>query len=385
MGSVSLDFVEELMLKFAYDTGVSSGLRPRRYLWTDSFAVCNFLELYRHGRGGERFKRLALKLVDQVHFILGRHREDDPRSGWISGLSDEEGWKHPTIGGLRIGKRLPERKPEEPFDEALEWERDGQYYHYLTKWMHALNRVSEVTGNAVYNLWAIELAKTAHSSFVYKTPNGRKRMYWKMSIDLSRPLVASMGQHDPLDGFVVYNELQAAAPKDPTWPKLEREIEEIADICEGMDWATSDPLGIGCLLWNAYLLARLIKTGYLKRTNLLLDVLESSLLSLELYLSTEPTGLPASMRIPFRELGLSIGLKAAKKLQKLVVNEPKLSSDTKLRSSIESLTIYSWLIDETEGFWLKPVNMESRSWKTYEDINRVMLATSLAPDGFLGA
>ena len=385
MESVSLDFVEELMLKFAYDTGVSSGLRPRRYLWTDSFAVCNFLELYRHGRGGERFKRLALKLVDQVHFILGRHREDDPRSGWISGLSDEEGWKHPTIGGLRIGKRLPERKPEEPFDEALEWERDGQYYHYLTKWMHALNRVSEVTGNAVYNLWAIELAKTAHSSFVYKTPNGRKRMYWKMSIDLSRPLVASMGQHDPLDGFVVYNELQAAAPKDPTWPNLEREIEEIADICEGMDWATSDPLGIGCLLWNAYLLARLIKTGYLKRTNLLLDVLESSLLSLELYLSTEPTGLPASRRIPFRELGLSIGLKAAKKLQKLVVNEPKLSSDTKLRSSIESLTIYSWLIDEIEGFWIKPVNMESRSWKTYEDINRVMLATSLAPDGFLGA
>jgi len=152
-----------------------------------------------------------------------------------------------------------------------------------------------------------------------------------------------------------------------------------------MDWATSDPLGIGCLLWNAYLLARLIKTGYLKRKNLLLDVLESSLLSLELYLSTEHTGLPASMRIPFRELGLSIGLKAAKKLQKLVVNEPKLSSDTKLRSSIESLTIYSWLIDEIEGFWLKPVNMESRSWKTYEDINRVMLATSLAPDGFLGA
>ena len=27
-------------------------------------------------------------------------------------------------------------------------------------------------------------------------------MYWKLSIDLSRPLVASMGQHDPLDGLV---------------------------------------------------------------------------------------------------------------------------------------------------------------------------------------
>ena len=36
-------------------------------------------------------------------------------------------------------------------------------------------------------------------------------MYWKMSIDLSRPLVASMGQHDPLDGFVTCAELDATA------------------------------------------------------------------------------------------------------------------------------------------------------------------------------
>ncbi len=33
-------------------------------------------------------------------------------------------------------------------------------------------------------------------------------MYWKMSIDLTRPLVSSMGQHDPLDGFITYNEIK---------------------------------------------------------------------------------------------------------------------------------------------------------------------------------
>jgi len=120
------------MNSFAYRTGLSSDLKPRRYLWTDAFAVCNFLELYRKGFG-EKYRNLALKLVDQVHFILGRHRDDDVRKGWISGLNDEEGFKHPTIGGLRIGKPLPERKPDEPLDEYLEWEWDGQYYHYLMR------------------------------------------------------------------------------------------------------------------------------------------------------------------------------------------------------------------------------------------------------------
>ena len=179
-----------------------------------------------------------------------------------SGLSEEEGWKHPTIGGLRIGKRLPVRKPSEPFDELLEWERDGQYYHYLTRWMHALNRVSQVTGNPTYNLWAIELAKTAHKAFVYEAPDGRKRMYWKMSIDLSRPLVASMGQHDPLDGFVTYNELQASAPNNPDWPNLLREIGEIEELCREISWVTDDPLAVGGLLWSSYFLAKLIADGH---------------------------------------------------------------------------------------------------------------------------
>ena len=203
-------------MEFARETGLSPALKsPRRYLWTDAFAVCNFLGLYER-TGEETYLDLALQLVDQVHKTLGRHREDDLRTGWISGLSEQEGGKHPTRGGLRIGKELNERGLDDPFDEGLEWGRDGQYYHYLTKWMHALSRVSRVTGDLTYNTWAIELAKTAHAKFVYASPSeGPKRMYWKMSIDLSRPLVLSMGHHDPLDGFVTYNELQATAMKDP--------------------------------------------------------------------------------------------------------------------------------------------------------------------------
>ncbi|MEM2352169.1 MAG: hypothetical protein QXT26_07155, partial [Thermoproteota archaeon] len=77
-----------------HETGLTSNLKPGRYLWTDSFAVCNFLDLYR--------RKCNIR-------YLGRHREDDSRRGWISGLSEEEGWRHPTLGGLRIGKPLPER------------------------------------------------------------------------------------------------------------------------------------------------------------------------------------------------------------------------------------------------------------------------------------
>jgi hypothetical protein len=117
---------EDIMLEFAHETGISSNLKPKRYLWTDAFAVCNFIELYRRRRN-EAFLNLALKLVDQVHFVLGRHREDNHRRGWISGLSDDEGFKHPTIGGLRIGKPLPERRPEEPFNETLEWDQPDNW------------------------------------------------------------------------------------------------------------------------------------------------------------------------------------------------------------------------------------------------------------------
>src|SRR5687768_6507795 len=115
-----------IMDGFAHDTGVSSSLPPRRYLWTDAFAVCNCLSL--HTRTAEpRWLDLAIRLVDRVHHTLGRHRPDDTRTGWLSGLSDHEGELRPTAGGLRIGKPLPERRAGEPADPQLEWEQDGQY------------------------------------------------------------------------------------------------------------------------------------------------------------------------------------------------------------------------------------------------------------------
>jgi hypothetical protein len=136
----------QLMSEFARRTGLYPVSRNgQRYLWTDAFAVCNFLELFAR-IGDELYLRCATDLIDQVHYVLGRYRADDQRHGWISGLDEEPGKRHPTIGGLRIGKPLKERQTGEPIDEQLEWDRDGQYFHYLTKWMHALCRAAVISG-----------------------------------------------------------------------------------------------------------------------------------------------------------------------------------------------------------------------------------------------
>jgi len=159
-------FVRGLMTDFAERTGLIGERPPTRYLWTDAFAVCNFLELERR-TGDKSYRELALRLVDQVHHVLGRHRADDSREGWISGLREEEGEQHPTKGGLRIGKALAERQPDEPMDERLEWDRDGQYFHYLSKWVHALARVGRVTCERHFVRWAMELAETAVDRFSF--------------------------------------------------------------------------------------------------------------------------------------------------------------------------------------------------------------------------
>ena len=112
--------------------------------------------------------------------MLGQYRNDDARHRWISGLDDEGGRHHPTAGGLRIGKPLKERDVDEPVDERLEWDRDGQYFHYLTKWMHALCQAAFFVGDAPR--WAVELGKVAFEKFARRSGSGEVvGVYWKMS------------------------------------------------------------------------------------------------------------------------------------------------------------------------------------------------------------
>ncbi|MEA3292463.1 MAG: hypothetical protein U9Q71_09220 [Pseudomonadota bacterium] len=375
----------DLMLGFARRTGLDSGRPPRRYLWTDAFAMCNFLGLALE-TGEKRYKELALRLVDQLHQTLGRHRDDDPRSGWISGLSEREGEAHPTRGGLRIGKSLPERGVDDLFDERLEWERDGQYFHYLTKWMHALDQVSRATEAPRFNTWARELAATAHDAFTYLPSAGRApRMYWKMSIDLTRPLVPSMGQHDPLDGYVTAMQLRATAaglPPPAGGPDLEDATRRFAAMIEEGGWASSDPLGIGGLLVDAYRVAQLKRQGGLSDKRLLERLLTAALSGLQYYAGSGELRAPAEYRLAFRELGLAIGLHAVERMWQAAAAS-RAAASPEVYALLQTLTRYTSLGNEIESFWRNPEHQRASTWSEHRDINEVMLATSLVPKGFL--
>jgi len=382
------NIVQDIMDDFAERTGLlAKGVAGAcRYLWTDAFAVCNYLALYRQS-GKEAYLHLALDLVDQVHEVLGRHREDDQRSGWVSGLDERGGRLHPTAGGLRIGKKLPERMQEEPFDESLEWERDGQYYHYLTKWMHALCCVSRVIDNPIYNVWAAELADRAHSAFCHTAKNGVKQLYWKMSIDLSRPQVLSMGHHDPLDGLITFITIreQAAAKDKSCTQSLDAAIADLADICRGANWTTPDPLGLGGLLADAWRLAQLQREKVeIPLEGLLQNVLDAAVVGLSIYTRENSMHMPAGYRLAFRELGLAIGLQAVVRIDSVVSGSSNLfRNESGLRALLDALKHYLVLQDQIEQFWLDSGNREVPSWTEHADINMVMLATSLAPEGYL--
>jgi hypothetical protein len=361
-----------LMRAFAAETGLAGTRRPERYLWTDAFAVCNWLGLHRQ-TGKAEYLELALLLVNQVHRVLGRHRDDDARRGWISGLPEEEGERHPTRGGLRIGKPMPERGPADPFDPHAEWERDGQYLHYLTQWMHALHRVAEATGKRAFDDWAVELAQSAHAAFARRDGRlGGVRLVWKMSIDLRRVLVPSMGQHDALDALASYLELQGNGPV------LSQEIAEARQLATAGALETDDALGIGAVLTAGYRLGAPIRPSGAEEQALLDRVLAAAALSLEVYAQRDPLSAPAHSRLAFRELGLAIGLHAMDHWR--IEGAPGGRTGELLGAVLRYLPLAS-RIDE---FWSVAGNRRAPSWTEHPHINGVMLATSLLPEGYLG-
>lgn len=382
--SYGLEIAREAMEDFAYRTGLNNSTHPpARYLWTDAFAVCNFLRLFLRS-GDPHYLALAQDLVKQVHQVLGRHREDDSRFGWISGLNETDGSKHPTRGGLRIGKPLPERNRQEKIDEITEWERDGQYFHYLTRWMYALGRIAEVSGEPTYLRWAIELARTAHRAFVYQPISGlRKRMVWKTSIDLSYPLVTSMGHHDPLEGLVTFLQIQSSGEKLGLSSQdcdLRAEISDMEKMCRGVSFRTPDPLGIGGLLMNARALTVTIADSPdpPPEAEWLETILGSSESSLVEFGQTRTFERPVESRLAFRELGLSIGLHGVEEIRSLLRERTSLfRPGCDLLAILDRITRFSFYTDVIEQFWIEPENQRSHSWKNHLDINSVMLATSL--------
>jgi hypothetical protein len=171
----------------------------------------------------------------------------------------------------------------------------------------------------------------------------------------------------------------------------------MAGICRGMSLATDDPLGTGGLLFDASRIAQILVRGGagfmadlgLDGHSLLLSVLgsvvDSALLGLEAFAESGSPRLPSDYRLAFRELGLSIGLSGVGGLPHMIHENPALfGGDSSLQVQVEALQSYVPIGEAIERFWLDSGNQAAGSWTEHREINMVMLATSLAPEGFLG-
>ena len=158
-------------------------------------------------------------------------------------------------------------------------------------------------------------------------------------------------------------------------------------MCQGVDWATRDTLGIGGLLIDAYRLLQLAGTYQLHAVpaveSLLMDI-ERSMQAFAQLQRENPLNLPAEYRLAFRELGLAIGLASIKKMRAAITRRPaNFTNIDQLNSSLKNLGSYYPVYGLIRDFWLKPEHRSVDSWLEHADINNVMLATCLAPDSFL--
>lgn len=335
-----------LMNNFLLSTGVKGDRPSKRYLWTDALALENLIQLELK-TGNQTFTKYALELIDMVHNQLGRFDNKDKRKGWISNLSNGEAKIRPTAGGLRIGKPKLERAIGESFSSIDEWDRDGQYFHYLTRWIEALLLVGSVTNDGKYQFWAADLCHVTMKAFIKDL-----RIPWKMSVDLKRSLITDQGASDPLDGLITLIKVYLAVPE------FKKELKEyklvLQRLCRNTSWVSADPLGTGRLLISAHQVKNFppeVSKGLDWK-----DLLAQACVGIDYYIESGALNSPAGKRLAFRECALAHGIKYWQ-------NESRF------------LEKYFPLADQLESFWLNEMN--SDSWKDHEDINSVTLAASL--------
>jgi hypothetical protein len=271
--------------------------KQRRYLWSDAFGVCSLLSLH-HATKQRKFLVQAEALARDVHADLGFRRGSTRKR-----LSAQASAAAPLLGGLRIGK-----------PQAHE---DGQYFHYLTKWMFALLRLSAASGDARYLEWAVQLAAVAHRRFVLRDADGEPaRMVWKRSTDLEHVMVSGEGTLDPFDGLVTFRLLQRASAEvggSGYRPVLEREIADMQRLVDRRATAltmSDDALDLGQALWLA---------SWFPDENWARRLASVSLAGLEkLAPHVFPTTALAvgdehhtGFRLLFREMGAALGLQVA--------------------------------------------------------------------------
>src|SRR5207247_2125713 len=124
-------------------------------------------------------------------------------------------------------------------------DRDGQYFHYLARWLFALGRLGTVRDG--YRERAVALARAIHPRFVVPGVG----VTWKMLEDLSGPYPGyGLGAIDAFHGYVVYRLL---APD-----RLAGEIREMQELVEqsSPSLRITQDLGLGMMLWLSHFFPR---------------------------------------------------------------------------------------------------------------------------------
>src|SRR5438105_392795 len=130
------------------------------------------------------------------------------------------------------------------------------------------------------------------------------------------------------------------------------------------------PLGIGGLLADAYRLEQFAAADHVLEATLV-----GALAGLRQFVRQPELQSGADQRLAFRELGLAIGLAA---VEHMTVDAPP-----RLRPVVDELDKFMTLRNVIEDFWLSPQNQQTDAWRQHADINDVMLATSLVPNGYV--
>lgn len=266
------------------EAGLCSDGKQRRYLWTDAYGVLSYVSIaQRYEAEGnpteaEKYKRAADTLVNVVHQCLGSPRSNKPEDRMTKDDASPTGHV-----GLRIGK-LYSRKVT---DYGMTF--DGQYWHYVDKWLLALARSGHVSEG-------IQIAKSCFPYFFDACADGTGwagGIRWKLNVDASAPpsLERARASDDTLVALIVFSILQAhRAPSDAS---LEEEIKLLKVALQGYrPRVTDDPLGWGLeAMYDQFLKGRPRQPA--------LKSLQSSALH------------PSHLSLPFRLYGAMIGARIA--------------------------------------------------------------------------
>lgn len=306
-----------------------------RYLWTDAFGVINLITLYQETTNS-KYLILARRLVQTVHDVLGKTRDGGSR---LPGATDQE----PLKGGLRIGKMAAEGS-----------DGDGQYHHYLTLWMFALNRLAIATQDPGVNDLALQLAKAIHPKFVTRRqPHGDLRMVWKISTDMEKVLVQSEGHLDAATGYAIYRLLQDTAAKQTGREKLlHDEIDEYFQIMnrKGALTPSDDMLDLGMGLWICHFFPE--EEWSSKFSSGAIEIAYEVLSENSVQMRNK-----ASRRLAFREFGACLGISC-------------FGGDHFLKTRVTALI----------KFWED--HMEADPNEDLRPISQVMYAAALIPGAF---